>query len=143
MFVNALYIYQAPVRLDYANMKVRQLISSGSGNEVVFAGRSSSYFVFREFKTSSTYGEVRIDIAPELYDIIKDAEGTLLPYASAAVLGNIVRGEFGFGVDILRHSFIMDQFPKLKTIKQKEALARRMLHSVAMQERYNLVGAED
>jgi hypothetical protein len=33
-------------------------------------------------------------------------------------------------------------YPKLKTIKQKEELAKRMLHSTDQQEKYNLVGED-
>ena len=47
------------------------------------------------------------------------------------------------GVDILRHSYIMYMYPKLKTIKEKEELAKRMLHSTAQQEKYNLIGIDE
>jgi hypothetical protein len=54
-----------------------------------------------------------------------------------------VETSISVGIDMLRHSYIMYMYPKLKTIKEKEDLARRMLHSAAQQEKYNLVGKED
>jgi hypothetical protein len=96
---------------------------------------------------------------PKLYDLIQFVRdvrrvypsgnpGSLLSVASSASLGNLVRDEFGdddekIGVDILRHAYIMEHFPKLKTIKEKDELARRMLHSRMTQETYNLVGKEE
>ena len=150
MLINALYTLQAPVRLDYADM----IISYGNekegydGNECVMKGRTTSYFVFRKYKTDKTYGTVRIPINPKLQYLIEFVEeiyprGHLLMSASSAALGNIVRSTFGFGVDILRHAYIMEHFPKLTTIKEKDELARRMLHSRMTQETYNLVGKEE
>ena len=147
MLVNALYTLQAPTRLDYANMK---FVDDGVGNACILKTRTTSYFVFRKYKTDATYGEIRIDINPKLFDLIQlslwnEDSGTdlLLSYKTSAVLGNVVREQFGFGVDILRHSYIMEHFPKLKTIVEKDELARRMLHSRNTQETYNLVGVSD
>jgi hypothetical protein len=42
------------------------------------------------------------------------------------------------GVSLLRHAYITSVYPTLTTIKQKEDLARRMLHSATLQEQYNL-----
>ena len=202
-----LYTLQAPVRADYAEM----LISFGEErgykdqNEVVIKDRTTSYFVFRDYKTAGTYGVVRIPMNPELYDLefadkkqpedkddrpeLFNADRKLFAemvtftfterlktldkykpkkiyegtpewddYYKKLEKGEIKKAErfrdtrqdklfvetsISVGIDMLRHSYIMYMYPKLKTIKEKEDLARRMLHSTAQQERYNLVGKED
>ena len=155
MLVCALYTLQAPVRLDYVDMRISNgLYITTDGNECILKTRTTSYFIFRKYKTDKTYGTVEIPINPKLYDLIKFAmacspRSEVLLYKSSAVLGNIIREEFSedkdhkVGIDILRHLYIMEHFPKLKTIKEKDELARRMLHSRFTSETYNLVGKEE
>jgi len=205
-----LYTLQAPVRADYVGMIISWNEERGTEdeNEVVLKTRTTSYFVFRDYKTSGTYGVVRIPMNPELYDLefakvkkphppMEKLELTLFDvdkktftemvtytfterlkktekYAPQKVyegtpeyeeyynkyeeglvkkaprFRNITEDKkflmispVSIGIDMLRHSYIMYMYPKLKTIKEKEDLAKRMLHSTTQQEKYNLVGKED
>ena len=66
-----LYTLQAPVRADYGDMVVsrgKENEDLEDVNEVVVKTRTTSYFVFRKYKTSGTYGTVRIPMNPELFD---------------------------------------------------------------------------
>ena len=149
--IAALYTLQAPVRADYGQMAVHIETVGKEGNELVIKGRKTSYFMFRDYKTSSTYGNVKVPVSPELFDVLI-ADGvaernTLLRFPRTPErLADRVRTIFSkvtgknVGIDILRHSYIMQHFPKMTTLPQKNELARRMLHSRDRQEKYNLVG---
>jgi hypothetical protein len=170
VLIAGLYTLQPPVRADYGDMIVSiDAHKEGyDGNELVFRDRGNSYFLFRKYKTSKTYGEARIPVSPELYDLIKHLgkekgkylftnHGTRKQIGqdlSNEPLGNKlfaqeVQNVFGsilgkvFGINMLRHSYIMYHFPKLTTIAKKEELAKMMLHSRLTQETYNLVGEAD
>lgn len=159
VWIAGLYVYQAPVRADYGDMLVSNNKSAGDdvGNELVMRGREDSYFMFRDYKTASTYGNVEIILEPEMWDLFggewfKKAYGGEHIFAgktskqfSQMVLDTFeeILGVKGFGVSMLRHSYIMYMFPKLKSIRQKEELAKSMLHSRLTQETYNLVGSAD
>jgi hypothetical protein len=159
MWIAGLYTIQAPVRADYGDMLVSNNKSAGDdvGNELVMRGREDSYFIFRDYKTAGTYGNVEIKLEPEMWDLFggewfKKAYGGeyIFPDKTSKQFAAMVQAVFqeilgvsGFGVSMLRHSFIMDKFPKLKTIRQKEELAKSMLHSRLTSENYNLVGTAD
>jgi len=159
VWIAGLYTFQAPVRADYGDMLVSKGKSAGDdvGNELVMRGREDSYFIFRDYKTAKTYGNVEIILEPEMWDLF-GGEWFVGAYAgeyifadksskqfSSMVLDTFeeILGVKGFGVSMLRHSYIMHMFPKLKTIRQKEELAKSMLHSRITQENYNLVGTAD
>jgi hypothetical protein len=60
------------------------------------------------------------------------------------VLSNFIRRTFkkytdkSVGINLIRHAYITEYFPTLKTIKDKKEVARRMMHSKNTQELYNL-----
>lgn len=159
VWIAGLYTYQAPVRADYGDMLVSNNKSAGDdvGNELVMRGREDSYFIFRDYKTAKTYGNVEIILDPAMWDLFggewfKKAYGGEYIFAdksskqfSQMVLDTFeeILGVKGFGVSMLRHSYIMYMFPKLKTIRQKEELAREMLHSRFTQETYMLFEKDD
>lgn len=177
VLIAGLYTLQPPVRADYGDMLVSHDAheEGHEGNELVYRGRTNSYFLFRKYKTSDTYGEVRIPVSPELYDLIThlgkekgkylfenrglrtELETRNEPLGSKlfaqevqVTFGEVLGGDYGrhvgakkFGINLLRHAYIMEHFPKLKNIKQKDELAKKMLHSRLTQENYNLVGEED
>lgn len=152
-----LYTMTPPVRLDYNQMEVvtaldqiAQAITKTEKNYCVHLADSTS-FVFRKYKTSKTYGAVTIRCPDELHQVIKtylanrdDKYGSqLLPYSSYITLSQAITNLFGWatgvskvGVTVLRHSFITDFLSTPRTIKEKEEVARKMLHSTTLQERY-------
>ena len=151
-----LYTMTPPVRIDYVKMEVVSTLDQiaramvDTENYCVHLADTTS-FVFRKYKTSKTYGAVTIRCPDELHQVLKtylndrdDKYGTqLLPYASYVSLSqaitNLFSGATGkakVGATALRHSFITDFLSKPRTIKEKEEVARKMLHSTALQERY-------
>lgn len=152
--VVSLYSLTAPVRSDYGSMNVDKR-KRKTGN--VFVNRSSRpYFVFREYKTAGTYGEVEVPVPKPLMRVIHEwfehlgyvPDYLLDKEYNNVVLSNYVRDVFhrytgkSTGINLLRHAYITEYLPKLKSIRAKEAVARKMLHSKDRQELYNLPDKE-
>lgn len=148
--VVSLYTLNAPVRADYGEMEVfNKYNKKRTGNELIW--NKSPKFVFRVYKTAKTYGEVRIPVSKPLQKVIgewfthlggvpKYLLGTAPsnPNTFAIYVQDTMRKHTGkeVGVSLLRHSYITYMFPKLKTLKQKQALSTKMLHSRDLQEKY-------
>ena len=148
--VTSLYTLNAPVRADYGEMEVfNKYNKKRTGNELIW--NKSPKFIFRVYKTAKTYGEVHIPVSKPLQKVIGDwfdhLGGTpkyLLgatsssPNTLAVYILNTMRKHTGkeVGVSLIRHSYITHMFPKLKTLKQKQDLSARMLHSRDLQEKY-------
>lgn len=144
--VASLYILQMPVRADYGDMKVfKSYNKKRTGNEFIF--KKNPEFVFREYKTAKTYGEVRIPVSPAMANVIKEYFAHLghtpmyllgdEPITPSGFAGAVER-VFGVGVGLIRKAFVTHIFPSLKTIHEKQLVADRMLHSRELQEKYNL-----
>ena len=153
--VVSLYTLNAPVRVDYGEMKVFTTDEERSGNELIMDEKP--HFVFRNYKTAKTYGTIRVEVNPELLDVILEWFGYLedVPeyllgkkYADST-LGNIIRNTFinrlgrAVGASLLRHSYISYIYPTLNTLKEKKEIARRMLHSTDLQEKYRVINSND
>jgi hypothetical protein len=155
--VASLYTLNAPVRADYGEMEVHKKYNSErTGNEIIW-GIKKPVFVFRVYKTAKTYGEVKIDISKPLQDVIKswfDHLGGVPKYligdtpsntnTFAIYVAETFKRYTGktVGVSLIRHSYITDVFPHLKTLKQKQDLATSMLHSRDLQEKYRVIEEE-
>ena len=153
--IASLYTLTPPVRADYGDVKVvKKRASSDSttrtGNELIWGQKGGDYFVFREYKTKGTYGTVEVRVPPALRDVISGwfahlgkTPSTLLGRAvTPNDLLNYINHAFrstkkNIGINLLRHAYIKHHFPQLTTIKQKEELAMKMLHSKDKQEEYN------
>jgi hypothetical protein len=149
--VASLYTLQPPVRADYGEVRVvKKRSATRTGNELVWGQKGGDYFVFREYKTKSTYGVVEVRVSPALHDAIASwflhlgkTPSTLLgrvvtPNDLLGLINHAFRStKKVVGVDLLRHAYIKHHFPQLTTIKQKEELAMKMLHSRQAQEEYN------
>ena len=147
--IASLYTLNAPIRADYGDMRVvRRSDPRSLSNQLVWTLKP--YFLLREYKTKEAYGTVRIDVSPELKTVIqgwfehlgKRPRFLLGSKISPNVLLTEIVDAFkktgkNIGINLLRHAYIKHHFPALKTIKQKEELARRMLHSRDRQEQYN------
>jgi len=143
--IASLYILQMPVRADYGDMKVfKSYNKKRTGNEFIF--KKKPEFIFREYKTAKTYGEVRIPVSLAMLNVIKGYFAHL-GHTPMYLLGDeltpsgftgAVERVFGVGVSLIRHAFITMIFPSLKTIGEKQLVAERMLHSRTLQEQYNL-----
>ena len=147
--VASLYTLNSPVRADYGEMKVfPRANAKRTGNELIW--NKKPVFVFRNYKTAKTYGAVTLPISGALVRVLKqwfDHLGGVPEYLLgsptndklfAVFVANTFKKYTGkdVGVSLLRHSYITHIFPSLKTIQQKEDVARRMLHSRDLQEKY-------
>lgn len=147
--VMSLYLLQAPVRADYGEMQVfPKYDKKRTGNELIW--NKNPVFVFRDYKTAKTYGEVKIPVSKPLQNVIRgwfnhlDGTPTYLlgneisPNTFAVYVARTFKKLVGreLGVSMLRHAYITHMFPKLKSIKQKQLLAKKMLHSRDLQEKY-------
>lgn len=149
--VASLYTLQPPVRADYGEVRiVKKRNATRTGNELVWGLKKGDYFVFRDYKTKGTYGTVEVRVSPALRDVIT-AWFLHLGKTPSTLLGRVVTPNdlLGLvnhafrstkkviGINLLRHAYIKHHFPQLTTIKQKEELALKMLHSKDKQEEYN------
>jgi hypothetical protein len=149
--IASLYTLQPPVRADYGEVRiVKKRSKIRTGNELVWGLKKGDYFVFREYKTKGTYGTVEVRVSPALRDVIT-AWFLHLGKTPSTLLGRVVTPNdlLGLinhafrstkkviGINLLRHAYIKHHFPQLTTIKQKEELALKMLHSKDKQEQYN------
>jgi len=149
--VASLYTLQPPVRADYGDVKVvKKRSTTRTGNELVWGQKGGDYFVFREYKTKGTYGVVEVRVSPALHDAIASwflhlgkTPSTLLgrvvtPNDLLGLINHAFRStKKVVGINLLRHAYIKHHFPQLTSIKQKEELAMKMLHSKDKQEEYN------
>tara|TARA_R110000868_G_scaffold411613_1_gene705902 strand:+ start:84 stop:980 length:897 start_codon:yes stop_codon:yes gene_type:complete len=153
--IASLYTLTPPVRADYGDVRVVKKRApddskTRTGNELVWGQKGGDYFVFREYKTKGKYGTVEVRVPPALRDVI-DGWFTHLGKTPSTLLGrpvtpndllNYINRAFrstkkDIGINLLRHAYIKHHFPQLTTIKQKEELALKMLHSKDKQEEYN------
>ncbi len=148
--ITSLYTLNAPVRADYGEMEVfTKYNKKRTGNELIWKRKPE--FVFRVYKTAKTYGEVRIPVSKPLQKVIGDWFNYLggvpkyllgaTPSSSntlAVYVLDTMRKHTGkeVGISLIRHSYITHMYPKLKTLKQKQDLSARMLHSRDLQEKY-------
>jgi len=147
--IASLYTLNAPIRADYGEMVVSgRADPRNTQNQLIWS--SKPVFVLREYKTKDAFGVVKIPVSKELQNVIGEwfehYGGTPKWLLGAKVSPNALLGEIAatfsstgkhVGVNLLRHAYIVHHYPSLKTIKQKEDLARRMLHSRDRQELYN------
>lgn len=149
----SLYTLNAPVRADYGEMRVfPRRDSKRTGNELIW--NSKPVFVFRVYKTAKTYGEVEIPVSAALKRVIGEwfehlgstpeyllGGSAVSPNTFGVSVQDIFKKHTGkpVGVSLLRHAYITHVYPSLKTLKQKEAVAKSMLHSRELQEKYRVV----
>lgn len=149
--VASLYTLQPPVRADYGEMTVaKKRNKNRTGNELIWKQKAGTFFLFREYKTKGTYGEIQIRVAPALVDVLEQWFAHLgkIPHylLGKSITPNDLLGEIkdayrhtkkDVGVNILRHSYIQHHLPEIAThIKKRETLAAQMLHSVERQQTY-------
>jgi hypothetical protein len=151
--VVSLYTLTSPVRADYAAMLVRGTVRSGK-TQNVFINIKKPYFMFREYKTADTYGEVKVlvpkplvTVITEWFEHIKQVPEYLLGSKYTPItLSNYIRNVFkkytekSVGVNLLRHAYLthMNNEGKLRSISQKTAVAKKMMHSTETQTKYDL-----
>lgn len=148
--ITSLYTLTPPVRADYGEMQVfNKYNKKRTGNELIW--NKSPKFIFRVYKTAKNYGEVKLSIPKPLQKVIREwfehlgsvpayllGSAPSSPNSFAVYVQDTFRKHTGkeVGVSLIRHAYITHMFPKLKTLKQKQDLSTRMLHSRDLQEKY-------
>lgn len=152
-----LYTLQNPVRADYGEMRVVKNLNMCSPNKnymvVDIDDTNNCWFHFRDYKTCSTYGEVKVKAHKTIVDLILEKKRSMfhnkldvvsqnrnsltkrIPLIFKALLGKPMT------VSLLRHSFItyyLKNNPDA-SIKDKTEVARTMLHSRFIQEAYRVL----
>ena len=150
--VASLYTLNPPVRADYGEVRIfKKRRSTRTGNELIWGQKGDAYFVFRNYKTKTAYGDVEVRVSPALSAVITEWFAHLgkTPkwlLGNRAVtphdLLNYVEHAFKstkktVGINLLRHAYIQHHLPAIATdIEAKKKLSRSMLHSVEKQAEY-------
>jgi len=146
----SLYTMTAPVRNDYANMMILHKTPTkaqiakykAAGYNLCVLLKRAGYFLFLNYKTAKTYGDVKLKIPKQLYDVIIQTTGgtladrtMLLNGMSEAYTGIRLQRIFhraigkDVTINILRHSYITHMRHGEMPLAKKEELAKSMMHS--------------
>jgi len=141
--IYSLYTLLPPVRADYNDLPF--LKEPFEGNYISTA-QPVWFFVFNQYKTSKTYGQITTRIPDRLHDILKpyEADRNILSRMTENALTKRVISVFkklGVQTSItgLRHSYITEFLKKKRSILEREEIARQMMHSTTLQERYDIL----
>lgn len=151
-----LYTMQAPRRnRDYSQMFVVTKEASATDKTKNYYVTDTKEFIFRNYKTASTYGEQRIKATPELVTVMTEYMDTyrtvfptmdeplpLLmhfdgePLSAANGITRILNKVMGkkIGSTALRHIYVTDKFGD--TLKEMKAVAGDMAHDMGTQRDY-------
>ena len=149
----ALYTFLPPVRLDFAPMKIVKSESDDNDkdNFLVNKSRNKKLFIINEYKSSKSYGKLKIPIPPKLNSVINlylkfhDNDSFLLNSRGGDLTANglskLITSSFGRYIDknitlnLLRHVYISENV-EIKEETKEAKLAKQMGHSIDMQQNY-------
>jgi hypothetical protein len=141
--IYSLYTLVPPVRADYNDLPFSKEPLEGN---YISTAQPAWFFVFNQYKTSKTYGRITNRIPDRLQQILKPYEDdrNILSRMSENALTKRVISVFkklGVATSItgLRHSFITHYLKQKRSILEREATARQMMHSTTLQERYDIL----
>lgn len=154
--VASLYTLTPPLRNNFGDMRVVDKINSKTPGNLLVMNKSKARYVMRNYKTSSSHGDVVIPLDKKAFAVLRDwfahlggkPEFLLGKEMSPTIVGRLIEDAFKatgkkVGVNILRHAYIKEHLPPIATnIRQKEALADKMLHSIAQQNAYYSLNVE-
>lgn len=150
----SLYTLNDPVRADYGEMRFSlNRPPKESKENWLWWGDKKKVFIFRNYKTVETYGEVKIPVSPELEKVLTKwftikhisreflLGGSYTPNALVKRVLVITQRRLGkkVGINIFRHSRITHELQGEKAISEKAPLAANMLHSRSTQESYRFI----
>jgi hypothetical protein len=120
----------------------------------IFVNITKPYFLFSDYKTSDTYGTIKVPVPKPLASVITEwfehlghvPEYILGGKYNPVVFSNFIRATFkkytekSVGINLLRHSYLkyMNDEGKLRSIKQKQSVSKKMMHSIETQTKYDL-----
>lgn len=134
----------APVRLDYARLKVFPKAQAGYKDNYIILGSSpkTSQFVAQRHKTAKTYGALRRTLTPELYEVVKEWNskhpgGVLLDMTDNSLgkrIPSLMKKYVGDAISMndIRHSYVSAARKGDKSKAEVESIAHMLGHSLAM-----------
>ena len=150
-----LYTLNAPVRADYAGMRVVSrwidMWKRDTSRNYLVLNRNKSYFVFNQYKTSKTMGQVIVPTSPALHEVLSLRcqhadyvfEGSPQELSKAVIRVFKKLCDKNIGIGILRHSFITYYLSVPRRLSEKDVIARAMMHGASTQELYHLFPEDD
>jgi hypothetical protein len=156
--IYALYTMTPPVRADYANMVLVNYNRKDKSKNYCVVSKKNVYFVFNHYKTSNTYGQVVLTAPDDLAKVVRDTVGShSFESGKSMLLGDMTENALSvrvkdiferltgknMSINSLRHSYITSFLSTPKTIRQKEVVAQKMLHSYITQETYAVMEEGD
>jgi len=150
LLIYSFYTEMPPLRADFTNLQIYPRYAEGrAGNYIVSSNNLINWrIVLQEYKTSKTFGKQVRTLPINLILLIKEARkesGDKLLCMSENVLSKRVTSIFeklsgkSMSINLLRHSYIKYFLSVKRTITEKEQLAKQMLHSKDLQERYDII----
>jgi hypothetical protein len=152
----SLYTLTPPLRNNFGDMRVVNRINSKIPGNLLVMTKKKATFVMRNYKTSSSFGDVRIPLTQKAFALVRDwfkhlggqPEFLLGKQMSPTIVGTHIEDAFRgtgkkVGVNLLRHAYIKEHLPPIAlNINDKKNLADKMLHSVATQNQYYSLNVE-
>lgn len=144
-----------PIRLGYAGMiiiKEKDYLKSKDDklNYLVIKSPSKKYFIFNDYKTDDSYGQIKIDVSKKLnkvlteylnfhnskYLLLNNKDEELSSNGLTKALNSIfkITGRM-ISVSMLRHAYLTYKFPPVNT--ERIAVAKKMMHSKSTQIQYS------
>lgn len=145
------YTRMPPLRADFGHLATYTRDSKDRlGNFLISSDDNKRWrLVLQEYKTSAKFGRQVFTlpeaIALQIRELQSPGNTTVLPGLSANALSKAVKTIFEkltdkkMTINLLRHSYIKHFLTRKRTILEREALAKQMLHSTALQERYDII----
>jgi len=151
---------EAPLRADFAPMGVSGLdFNDGEKGNWLKINDTKAVIVLNEYKSFRKWGRQSFDVPEPLYHIlwewtqVHNPSGWLLiketgePYDEGNLSQRVIRlmsrlTGVGCGISMIRHAFQTLVDKGEKSIKDKERLARLMLHTAAVGETYRFLDKE-
>ena len=148
-----LYTEMPPLRADFANLRIYTRDSAKLTGNYLLTGNKRYRLVLNEFKTAKTFGKqvlelpeavvahLRVMWAKEPESKVPDAILEMTENALSKRVSSLFEKLSGksMSINLLRHSYIKQFLSVPRTIVEKEAVAKRMLHSKVLQEQYDVL----
>ena len=147
------YTKMPPLRADFVNLSVLpRFVKTRPDNYIVYSKNINKWrLVLNNYKTSKTFGQQIITLPASISELIlggKD-DSFLVLNMTENNLGKRVTAIFEklcgkkMSINLLRHSYIKNFLSTKRTIVEREALAKKMLHSTGLQEKYDIIRIQD
>jgi len=151
--IASLYTLQAPVRLDFAGMKIikDEKEDDNKNNFLYIRGKTRKFFIFNDFKTAKSKGKIRQPINTRLNPVINlwlkhnKSDNFLVGKGGREMtpnaLGKSITRIFDIEgkritLNLIRHIFISTHI-NLERKKKEEEIAQAMHHSSTTQTQYH------